>query len=164
MSRDLPPPDHPDADGRLAACFARDPGPASQEVATARLLLRRALAREAAPAARAAGIALRSPPRARVVPLFLQAAGFALLIALLVPTLPLVTPTAAAPRPDFATEIAARVRSLGEQVGRCLPSLPPLDLESALPNRRKLERALEPLRELGDELPAWWPALHSDAR
>lgn len=175
MNRDLPPDDDlhldaaatdPDADGRLAALFARDSGPAPEELAEARLRLRRALERRAAPASTAterSRPALRSARR-RVLPLLAQAAGFVVLIALLVPTLARLMPGTATPAPDFATEVAAGVRSFGARVGQFLPSLPPLDLEATLPDRATIDRALQPLRDLGDELPAWWPALHSDAR
>jgi hypothetical protein len=178
MNRDdLPPADAPDrsddrvADSLLAARFARDPGPAPQELAAARLLLRRALVRETQEASRTPASTTHDhsrpkllPSFSRALPLLLQASGFALLIAFLVPTLPLVTPAAAVTVPDLATEIAAGVRSFGQKVGRWLPSLPPLDLDSALPVRGNLQRALEPFRDLGDELPEWWPALDSDSR
>ena len=168
MNRD--PLDHdadPDADGRLAALFARDRGPEPQELAAARLLLKRELAR------RLAQPTLLPAPRRtrpRVLAFLAQAAGFALLIALLVPTLRRVAPSAATwnatntPRADLVASLADGVRALGTRVGRLLPELPPLELDATLPDAETIDRALAPIRSLGDELPAWWPSLHSDAR
>jgi len=156
--------DPADPDGRIADLFARDRGPGPGDVAAARLLLKRALAREqAAPLrladARAAG---RRAARPSAVAWIAQAAGFALLLALLAPLLPRLAP-AREEAPTLVGAIADEMRALGSRMERWIPSLP-LRFDAPLPSLEAIDRALTPIREFGDDLPSWWPSLHSDAR
>jgi len=158
------PVDPADPDGRIAGLFARDRGPEPGEVAAARLLLKRALAREQAGPlrladARATG---RRAARPRAVAWIAQAAGFALLLALLAPLLPRLAP-ARDRAPTLVAAFASEMRALGSRMERWIPTLP-LRFDAPLPTKEAVDRALTPIREIGDDLPSWWPSLHSDAR
>jgi hypothetical protein len=145
----------------LESLFRADPGPSSSELAEARLLLKRALARDRS------GAATQDPPTSSPAPLRLlprriggivsQACGFALLIALLVPVLPKLLPEQrlSARGPDLVASLADGARSVGARIESFLPSLPPLPLPTSL--------------QMGMETPAtqlfdWIPSLHSPAR
>jgi hypothetical protein len=156
--------DSSDPDGRIAGLFARDRGPEPGELAAARLLLKRALAREQAPALRLADARAAGPRlvRSRAVAWIAQAAGFALLLALLAPLLPRLAPTRE-DAPTLAAAIASEMRAFGSRMERWIPTLP-LRFDAPLPSQETIDRALTPIREIGDDLPAWWPSLHSDAR
>ena len=145
----------------LESLFRADPGPSSTELAEARLLLKRTLAREKA------GAATQDPPASSRAPLRLlprrigwiasQACGFALLIALLVPVLPRLLPEQglAARGPDLVASLADGARSVGARIESFLPSLPPLPLPTSL----QMEMG-RPATQLFD----WIPSLHSPAR
>lgn len=176
MNRDAPPPgdaDRDDAiDPRLAALFARDRGPAPHEVAAARLLLKRSLARErqqvaarrpalledAVAASRApSGPSLAAARRGRWL-LLAQAAGFVLLIALLAPLVPRYAPQRAGAGRAGETVVASLASGaleLGARLEQWLPPLPDLGLEPPLAKGGVVERALEPWQQFGDDLRHW---------
>lgn len=182
MNRDAPPPgdadrdnaQHDDAhhddaiDPRLAALFARDRGPAPHEVAAARLLLKRSLARErqqsaarrpalVAASAAPTGPSLAAARRGRWL-LLAQAAGFVLLIALLAPLVPRYAPQRAAAGRTGETVVASLASGaleLGARLEQWLPPLPDLGLEPPLAKGGVVERALEPWQQFGDGLRHW---------
>ncbi len=156
MTSESPPPDDPATDP-LDALFARDPGPASHELAHARLLLKRALAHESRrSAAPRPPIALRRLPP--TVLLVAQAAGFALLIALLAPLLPKMLPASSEARPGNAVAtLVAEVSEVGAWLEPLLPRLPVFTLPSP-------DEANDLLPAAPKRLLHWIPSLHSDAR
>ncbi len=172
MNRDATPPENDAVDPRLAALFARDSGPAPHEVAAARLLLKRSLARERlsiAAVGRSLALADEAVPslaaarRSRWI-LLAQAAGFALLIALLAPLVPRYAPRRAPTGDTVVASLASEALALGARIERWLPPLPHLGLERPLAKGGPVERALEPWQEFGDELRHWLAPLSSEAR
>jgi hypothetical protein len=156
--------------GRLEALFRADPGPSSSELAEARLKLKRALARERAGGAAAEGDAAgpgeRGGPALRLAPrrwmwIASQAAGFALLVALLVPVLPRVLPAGASARApvDLVASLADEARTIRARIRPWLPSLPALP-SLTLPTDMSMGMRSAPASALFD----WIPSLHSDAR
>lgn len=173
MSREKDDRDEREQTGRLEALFRADPGPTSSELAEARLLLKRSLARErsgdpaasATSSARGGGEIVRFVPR-RSLWIASQAAGFLLLVALLVPVLPRVLPSgsgaSASGGGGLVASLADEARSVHARLRPWLPSLPSLP-PLALPSSMSLERTEmrgAPTRGLFD----WIPSLHSDAR
>lgn len=154
---------------RLEALFRADPGPTSSELAEARLLLKRSFARERSGAAVAAadggGALVRFVPR-RALWIASQAAGFLLLVALLVPVLPRVLPsgngTSAGAGVGLVASLADEARSVHARIRPWLPSLPSLP-PLALPSSMSLERT-EMRGSPAGGLFDWVPSLHSDAR
>ena len=142
-----------DETARLDALFRADAGPTPSELAEARLRLKRALARErGGGVADASGTAstpasLVQLPSRRWFRVASQAAGFALLVALLVPVLPRVMPNASAPRGGhvLVASLADRARTLRARLEPWIPALPPLP-EFTLPPG------------------LWVPSVDSDAR
>ena len=135
----------------LQRLFQRDAGAdaAPSEVAEARLQLRRALGHERA-APRAAATLVEPTWRVRLLRReLLQAAGFALLLALFVPVLPRLQRDIAPVRSsNVALSLANKARDLAHRVGAWLPSLPEWNLPTEPP----------------ESLRSWLGALHSDAR
>ncbi len=173
MNREVLPPDgdEGDLDPRLAALFARDRGPAPTEVAAARMLLKRALARERrhgpvrsdAEEPSPAPTLLAGPHRQRFL-LLAQAAGFVLLIALLAPLVPRFAPHRPASGDAVVASLANEALELGARIERWLPPMPRLGLERPLAKGGPVDRALEPWQEFGDGLRHWLAPLSSDAR
>jgi hypothetical protein len=155
---------------RLERLFRADAGPSPSDVAAARLLLKRTLARERGEADGSSGggetsraVAVHSLRRLvspRALRVASQAVGFALLVALLVPVLPRVLPAGFCARPgvDVVASLADEARFVRERFTPWLPSLPPLDLPR--PSMAKELRSGGPASGLFD----WIPSLHSDAR
>jgi hypothetical protein len=153
---------------RLDALFAADPGPSASELAEARLELKRSLAQtrrgrdalESSTSLVATSPAVRSPllrlGARREVRLFAQAAGFALLVALLVPFVPRMVPSEPRPVVDVVASLAGEARLLGE---RLKPWMPPLPRLPPVPSFSSL-----PKRPLFDWVPTSTGLLHSDAR
>ena len=143
-----------DFEQRLDSLFARDPGPSARELADARLRLKRARARAARPADRSESTwPLRLDWR-RAGGITAQAAGFALLLALLAPLVPRLTPPAAA---ESGREAVAVVTDAARRwdASRWLPSLSRVT-SLRLPDPREMQ----PSGGLFD----WLPELHFEAR
>jgi len=138
----------------LHRLFERDAVAPPGEVAEARLRLRREIERErerAAPRVAAAAAAAVAPTwTARLLRReLLQAAGFALLLALFVPVLPrLQRSIEAKDGGNVALSLADGARDLASHVGAWLPSLPAWSLPTEPPA----------------SLRSWLGALHSEAR
>jgi len=155
---------------RLDALFRADAGPSPSDVAEARLMLKRALARDgnagAVPDAShdsSHGFSPRARSlfaSSRALRVASQAIGFALLVALLVPVLPRILPDEGYRRGtvDLVANLADEARSVRERITPWLPSLPPLPLPS--PSMALELRSGGPASGLFD----WIPSLHSDAR
>lgn len=155
---------------RLAALFERDPGPSPSDLAEARLMLKRALARERAGSGGggAPALALR---RGAWIRLLVQAAGFALLIALLSPLLPRLAPRASALDPAASTLVASLAEDaqrLRARIEPWLPSLPSLPRFAAMTFVDGAADAMAPMdgrpRNPARALLDWIPALHSPDR
>jgi anti-sigma factor RsiW len=133
---------------RLARVLQRDATPAPSDIAEARMKLRRALARERG--AMAGGTSRTTLRRDRLRwRTFGEAAGFALLLALLVPVLPrLHGGLAPAAANGVVATLAHEARELVASAGSWLPALPEWRLPAAPP----------------ESLRTWFGALHSDAR
>jgi anti-sigma factor RsiW len=133
----------------LHRLFERDAVAPSGEVAEARLRLRRALERERAAPRVAAAIAAPKWTARLLRRELLQAAGFALLLALFVPVLPrLQRSIEAKDGGSVALSLADGARDLASHVGAWLPSLPAWSLPTEPPA----------------SLRSWLGALHSEAR
>lgn len=134
---------------RLALVLRRDATPAPSDVAEARLQLRRALARERGAATGGASRAPRLGRGRLSWRTFGEAAGFALLLAVLVPVLPRLSGgLAPAAANGVAATLAHEARDLVASAGGWLPALPDWRLPAAPP----------------ESLRTWFGALHSDAR
>jgi anti-sigma factor RsiW len=134
----------------LHRLFERDAVAPPGEVAEARLRLRRALERERAAPRVAAAAAVAPKWTARLLRReLLQAAGFALLLALFVPVLPrLQRSIEAKDGGNVALSLADGARDLASHVGAWLPSMPAWSLPTEPPA----------------SLRSWLGALHSEAR
>jgi len=148
---------------RVEALLRADPGPSPSELAEARLMLKRALARERSDGATPAPAPLRLASR-RWLRISSQAAGFALLVALLAPVLPRVLPAGADARApiDVVASLAGEASAMRARIAPYLPSLPSLP-SFPLPagmTSRPMEMRPSPAGGLLD----WIPSLHSDAR
>jgi|SRR5688572_1975253 len=169
---------------RLDALTHADPGPSSSDLAEARLMLKRALAREqGASGASGAGevstlhpAPVRELSAKRWVWLASQAAGFVLLVVLLVPVVPRMLPARSAKtvRVDLVANLADEARSMHERLKPYLPSLPSLPslpafpLPDVLPIDDSSKGSTDGYSEMrsrpADGLLDWIQPLHSDAR
>jgi len=145
---------------RLRDLLARDAGPGSRDLAEARLKLKRALAREKALLARRPGLRVLPGPRRLASEPWLrrltQAAGFALLLALLSPFVPRLVPDSAGVRgADLVLLLADGAREVSQQMRPWLPTLPDLP-DLRLPDPMEMA----PSQGLFD----WVPALHFETR
>ena len=157
---------------RVDALFHADPGPSSSDLAEARLMLKRTLAREGGGISTLHPAPVRELAAKRWLWLASQAAGFVLLVVLLVPVVPRVLParTPKTARVDLVANLADEARSMHERLKPYLPSLPSfssfpaLPLPDVLPMDDSSKDPSEMRTRPADGLLDWIQPLHSDAR